>query len=167
MEIKTVVATVEQATLQGLNPISLPRRQRPPLDRRTRDKGAEAEWGRRLTDSEKGPGQIPHSVLIGQIWVTLPVWNAIENSCFGPPLLCYFAVAGLLLWAQRSTLQEWCRISRKTAKESSQKEERGSKAYDHGKATSGLLFGTRCHGCQSPCVCLCVSELVRFVGRTS
>lgn len=98
LELKTVVATVKQATLQGLNPFSLPRRQRPPLDRRTRDKRAEAEWGRRLTDRGKGPGQIPHSVLIGQIWVTLPVWNAIENSCFGPPLLCYLAVAGLR-WA--------------------------------------------------------------------
>lgn len=85
----------KQGTLQGLNPFLLPRRQRSPLDRRTRDKRAEKEGGR-LTDSKKGSDQIPHSVLIGQIRVTLPVWNANENSCFGPPLLCYLAAAGLL-----------------------------------------------------------------------
>ncbi len=136
-------------------------RQRSPLDRRMEQetRGRRERGGRDW--QQKGWGQTPHSVLIGQIWVTLPVWNANEKSCFGPPLLCSPALLPLdLPWACRvrlTSIQKWCRISGKTASKSGQKEERGYEAHANGKATSSLLLGTGCHGWhEGRRVCLCV-----------
>lgn len=126
---------------------------RSPLDRRVEQKGWGGCLGIPLIDSMKGCGQTTYSVLIGEICVTLTVWNANEKSCFRPSQLCSIAAAGLYsepVGRSEPPSRYGVEYQEQHRGRADRKEERGYQLHVNGKAAYIFCFfaslATGCHG---------------------
>lgn len=112
------------------------------------------EW--HLIDVQKEAGYHGSRGLIGRTEAMWQGWNANENSVFGPSLLrslaASAAAAAARLWAQPAKRPSRHGVAAEkhththTHAHAARETTWGHCEHVHGKAVSGLLSNTRCHG---------------------